>query len=339
MRYEDEHPSGGHEMASDEREVRELLRAAGSRPPVPAEDLERIREAARAAWRTRQERQARRRAWPRRAILALAASLAVAALAGWFWLGIPSVEATVVATVERLDGEAWVSTAGAERTLAVGETIEATGELRTTSEPVALRTAGGRSVRVAPESRLRLTGPERLELVSGGVYVDADPLGSPRGELRLSTPAGVVEEVGTQFQVWAEDEGALRVDVREGSVSLTGDGDRYRVSGGESLSVGPGGTVERRSIPVTGAPWEWAVAAAPAPQIEGRSLSEFLAWTGREIGREVRYATPELAAAAESIQLHGTVSGLTPDEALEVVLSGSGLEPVYRDGSIEIRRP
>jgi hypothetical protein len=88
-----------------------------------------------------------------------------------------------------------------------------------------------------------------------------------------------------------------------------------------------------------GPEWEWVMAAAPSIQIEGLALGEFLAWATRETGREVRYLTPELErAAASEITVHGAIDGLTPEQALDLVLRGTGLTHRVENGTILITR-
>ena len=43
-----------------------------------------------------------------------------------------------------------------------------------------------------------------------------------------------------------------------------------------------------------GETWDWIASTTPAIDIEGRPLADFLAWAGRELGREVVFASPEL---------------------------------------------
>ena len=88
-----------------------------------------------------------------------------------------------------------------------------------------------------------------------------------------------------------------------------------------------------------GPEWLWILEAAPALDIEGRSLASFLDWVSRETGWQVRYADEEIARSAQTISLHGTIEGLRPDESLGMILQGSGLDYRKDDGAVVVVRP
>jgi hypothetical protein len=54
-------------------------------------------------------------------------------------------------------------------------------------------------------------------------------------------------------------------------------------------------------------------------------LANFLDWIASETGREVVYATPAVRDLANSIRLHGSIRGLDPETALNVVLQTTEL--------------
>ena len=49
-------------------------------------------------------------------------------------------------------------------------------------------------------------------------------------------------------------------------------------------------------------------------------MIEFLSWAARELGREIVFASPESEAEANSAVLSGSMTGLTPAEAIAAVL-------------------
>src|SRR5213078_4736008 len=77
--------------------------------------------------------------------------------------------------------------------------------------------------------------------------------------------------------------------------------------------------------PTSGADWDWIVRAIPPPKLEGRPLTEFLAWAEREGGRPIRFADPELERANAATIVYGAIGRLSVDEALDVVLPSCGL--------------
>ncbi len=78
----------------------------------------------------------------------------------------------------------------------------------------------------------------------------------------------------------------------------------------------------------------------PPVQIEGLTLSAFLERVAREHGWTLRYSDPALAREASNIVLHGSVSGLSAHEALEVAVTTSGVQHRLEHGELFLfRRP
>lgn len=302
--------------------LRAVLSAAGRRPPVPAADLEGITAAARGEWLAliARRRTARRSRW-----LLAAASLLVLAGAGWWWrtqgLGGPSTAAPVVlARVERWSGDARIAGQAASRRDLPAGTVLATAD---PGGFLSFRLTSGVSLRLDAASRVRLVSPGAVELQRGAVYIDSPAAAT--GAIEVQSELGDVRDVGTQFEVRLEDGAALRVRVREGQVELRRGERTLQARAGEGLAWRDDGSELRETISPLADSWRWAVQAAVAPEIEGMTLGVFLDWVSRETGRQVRFADPELARSAASTVLHGTIEGLAPDEAVSVVLPGSGL--------------
>jgi hypothetical protein len=85
-------------------------------------------------------------------------------------------------------------------------------------------------------------------------------------------------------------------------------------------------------VPADGSEWEWVQRAAAPMAIEGATLTAFLDWAARETGRPWRFA-PGVPPSAGAMVLHGTIAGLTPEEALSVVLPGCRLRHRVADGA------
>jgi ferric-dicitrate binding protein FerR (iron transport regulator) len=287
----------------DEAGIARVLRAAGGRAQPADEMKAAVRAAVYAEWRATVARRSRRRVY-----LALAASVAVAALALWLGRGYFVASHEVVANVSRIIGTA-----------------------------LALQLRDGVSLRLDHDTRVAFVDPGRVDVVSGAVYVDAGTVPSASDHLRVGTPAGVVQHVGTQYEARIVN-GATRIRVREGRVNLLPEnGSNTQSAGvGEQLLVSASGEIRRDSIAPSDDEWAWAANAAPPFDINGRPVREFLTWVGRELGREVVYATPETEAEADHAVLSGSVAGLTPSDALAAVLPTTQLRSVERDGKIEI---
>jgi hypothetical protein len=330
-----------------EREVERLLAAAGPRPRLDEAELEAAREAARAAFRVaageaprerprapappaapRAARRAARWALP----LAAALTLALGALL-WRELSRPPAPSpapgAAVAVVERIDGAGAVRAPGtdaaaAPRPLAPGQRLEA-GSVVTTGGAVrlALRLAGGASLRVDAGSELELAADERIALARGRIYLDSDPAAGGRAPA-VATPHGEWVDLGTQYELALDPaSGSARLRVREGTVELR-DGRTLRAAAGEELAVGRDGRTARAAIAPSSPEWAWAVESVPLPAIEGWTLARFLAWYARESGLAVAYADAAAAERAASVTVHGSVRNLTPAAAAEAVLASAG---------------
>ena len=329
------------QLRVEEQEVRDLIAGAGSRAAVPAEDVARIKRAARAEWRemVRSERR-RRRGLRAGGGLALAAGVLLAVAVGWWWASRSApVAPAVVASVELIagsarDGQAAELTVGSE--LSAGDSVETGSWADGAPNGAALRLAGGRSLRLAGDTRVRLASAGRLELERGTLYVDSDATATSGG-VEVVTVLGTVREIGTQFEVrLSQGDSALRVRVREGECELRAAGNRHLAARGVQLSLLADGSMRRAEVEPYGSEWDWVAATAPGIDVEGRSLSYLLGWVSRELGREVRYADPALAESAPEIRLHGSTEGFTPAEALEWWLRGSDLAYQLDDGTILI---
>ena len=317
-------------MSDDEKGLRELLEEAGPRPPLAETDLERIRAAARAEWRGRWasgRTGSRRSAWAAAAVLFLGAATLL-----WVRRAPAPAAETSIATIERVTGEVFRTAPGAApvtlSTDAVGSPIPegAAIETRAGSSPgrLALRMAGGASVRLDAQTRVKLASASVVELDSGALYVDTGGPAAGNESVAVRTAAGLFRSIGTQFEVQAEG-GATRLRVREGRVRLERGGDPLTTDAGHELVVRRDGTVERHETTADGPEWEWIVASAPMPDIEGVNVRTFLDWLARERGWRVEFADAETAALADSVVLHGSIAHLTPVEAPDVVLPSSGL--------------
>lgn len=296
---------------NEEEQVRKLLEEAGPRPEVPPEDMAKIKAAFRAEW----EEHVRRRRSPDRRLWLLAASIVlVIALGWWLWPASSAQVARVEGTSGKGEGE---------------EILSGTGVV-TEKDPLALRLEGGASLRLDVDTQVRLVSTSVIELRRGAVYLDSEGTGT----VAVQTPFGTVTEVGTQFEVRLL-ESALRVRVREGAVLV----DSHRADAGTEMVLREDGSVTRSRIAAWGPPWDWVLKTAPPLQIEGLTLAEVLKRVVRETGWTVRYEDPGIAASAGGIVVHGNVEPLAPEQALEVVVPGAGLEHRVEDGVLILRAP
>jgi ferric-dicitrate binding protein FerR (iron transport regulator) len=319
-----------------EDDIERVLRAAGARERVPPEVEDAVRENLREEWRRIvAERQGARR---RGRAFALAASVLVAALGLWIVASLPGgggpVGAVAAAVSEVRVRGGWLQgwePAAPGRALEAGDTLETGADGR-----AGLALPGIASARLDHGTRVRLASADRLVIERGALYVDAGPEGRDAARLLVETPAGVVRHVGTQYEVRVH--GAdVQLRVREGRVEWRSNSGAVRSGhAGEQLTIAADGRVERHAAPRYGASWDWIASTTPAVAIEGRPLSEFLGWAGRELGREVVFASPGLRREAADIVVHGSVAGLTPEQALDAVLATTSVRSTLSDGRIVV---
>jgi hypothetical protein len=334
----------------DERELARLFAEAGPRPDVPAADLEAALSAARFAWARKVRDHAAEPApaeallpgprpaagrWMAVAGVAVAAALllvlgmrlGLAGRAGVDRGAVASVEVTL-GSLEVRSGEGWSA-------LAPGDELAAGAELRTGAEGrAALRTGAGASLRIDRASRLLLASGQRIELRSGSVYADTGTGAGARG-LVVATPVGEARDVGTRFAVTAEA-GAMRVAVRDGAVVVERGGERFRAERGDALEVGREGEPVRSEVPAWGDAWSWTLGVAPPFELEGATLAEFLAWLAAETGWTVRYDQDAVGEPAERIVLHGSLEGVGPLDAADLVLPGAEVSYRLVDGVLYV---
>lgn len=329
------------QQTAEEREIRDLITAAGPRGEPAAQEVAGIKEAARREWRAMVEREGlHRRARRLRGGLTLAASALLALAVGWWWASRPPLAGPIVAGVELATGTARTGgamtlVAGAE--LSAGTVVETAARSGDAPAGVALRLVGGQSLRLAADSRVRLVSARRLELTRGALYIDSGP---GAAGVEVATDLGTVRDVGTQFEVRLQaDAAALRLRVREGECSLEAAGAEHTAIGGEQLDRLSGDGVTRSTIAPYGAEWVWVVATAPNIRIDGRSLAAVLEEVERELGRKIRYADAELRESAATTILSGPAEGLPAAALLETMLLANSLDHQVDGGTILITRP
>ncbi len=319
----------------NDKDIGKLLVSAGlrERPPV---DVERtVRERLRAEWLGVVA--GKRRDNRRQTTFALAAGILAAAIGLWFVAPQLRDPASPVGSVTLASGEVRVNSSWSfgwsdivpGQSLAMGQSLR-TGR----SGRAALSLPGGVSARLDHDTQLDVTGDDQLNLVRGALYVDAGPSASPVSRLAVITPSGSVRHIGTQYEVRLMGSG-VRLRVREGRIEWRArSGSTEQSKTGEQLSIAGNGTVERRAMPLYGEAWDWIADTAPAIEIEGLPLTRFLSWVGRELGREVVYATQQTASDAADIVVHGSIAGLTPAQALDAVLATTRVRAAVRGDRI-----
>lgn len=311
----------------NDEEVALLVRLAGASESIAPERLARVRTAVHGAWRDEYVSRTRRR-WLTTAVLFAAAASVVIAAAIWRPIRTPAPVPTsiVVARIDHATGSSEPFTAGAA--VMSGSTVT------TSAGTLAMTLTSGVQLRLDASSTARVDSATDVVLERGAVYVDssgAHPVQPSASSISIHTPAGLVRDIGTQFEVRLAGAGT-RIRVRDGQVRVThANGVDARAGAGEELFSrldGSDRSLNRRPIALTGSEWAWAERAGPPFALEGKTLGAFLDWVSREGAWSVTFADSSLSKTARATVLHGRpdlLKGLTPVEALDVVLPTCGL--------------
>ncbi|MCU0977426.1 MAG: FecR family protein [Steroidobacteraceae bacterium] len=324
----------------EEAEVAAVVRRALPREPDPAA-RDRARAAVAAEWRaalavrrgvSTQAVASQGRSWTGRAPrLALAAGLLLTGVAAVFtWRASQEEPAAgpMVAQVER--GE--VSAEGAP--IAMGADVAAGRAITAAGGGALLRLGPSLTLRLSAGTEATFASATRVELEQGRLFVDAAP--GAGAALEIATSHGEVRHLGTQYEVVDRD-GVVEVAVREGRVQLLPtEGTPVEAGAGELLRARGGAAPELQALADPEARFAWLAALPSAITIDGRSLAEFLAWYARETGRSVSFADPALERTATAAVLSGSVDGLAPEAALDVVMASTDLSAARRPGVLLI---
>ena len=329
----------GGKPSDENDEVALLVQLAGTSgaiDPLDEARLARVRTAVHRVWRdesiARRGRPVRtRRRWLTVAVPLVAAASGVIALAIWGPVRTPAPVPIVVAHIDQMTGQA----TGSPAPFTAGGAVMSGSTVTTSAGTLSMTLTSGVHLRLDAASTARVDSATDVVLERGAVYVDsagAPPTQQPGASpISIHTPAGLVRDIGTQFEVRLAGAG-IRIRVRDGQVLLTDrKGVDVRAGAAEELFSRPDrsdGSIDRRPIAATGSEWAWAERAAPPFSVEGKTLGAFLEWVSREGGWTVTFADSRFSAAARATVLHGRpdlLKGLTPAEALDVVLPTCGL--------------
>jgi hypothetical protein len=323
-----------------DRDLEDLLVTHLATQPLDPEALDRVRAAVQEAWETAAGPTARPKAgrfgphspwWT-----GMAAASVLAIVIGLFLGMHPESQGEMIGSLADARGGT-LEVAGrffGHRTVAGGNAIRVGDTFTARGAALILLTRGG-TLRVAEGSVIGVAAAFQLQLERGTLYVDK-PVGLPTAaRLRVATRAGLVEHVGTEFEVFSDDQ-IVRIRVREGEVRFSSAiGVQVAVAGTQLVATSDG-QVTRQAIPTYGRDWQWTVALAPEFAVEGRSLEDYLQWISRELGRPVVFADARARESAQRTILHGAIHSPATLDALDEVLSSTSLTYELADGVIRV---
>jgi ferric-dicitrate binding protein FerR (iron transport regulator) len=285
-----------------------LLKLAGPSAEIPQQLEQRVYQKVRSEWQQSSQQARGRTAWSKRAPLmrwalplAMAASVLVAVLL------IPANPDAPLRSVGNVLADG--------RQVFVGDHIDTASDGATS-----ILLDGDISLRVDNHTQLQIVAADEFALLSGRVYIDTgDRIYSDR-HVTITTASGSATDIGTQFSVsYAQD--LMSVAVREGRVDLSDKQHSYSAVRGQKVSLRDGQTAQIDAVEIAGAEWQWAIALAPDFDLEQHSVLDFLKWAARETGLELVFDDDQVRSAARTARSHGSISGLSPLEAVEAVLA------------------
>jgi ferric-dicitrate binding protein FerR (iron transport regulator) len=320
-------------FVNDGDQIGRLLKLAGHRQMPDPADMRRAREAARTEWTG----VVRRRAWRGRWRLGLGAiAAALCGIAAWVSLRAPAAPAVPadVGTFHRVIGTVVVSSVeqGSQTVTGPGMRLTPGARLEIANDSrAALVLIDGTTISFDRSTVAVFADADHVTLERGAAYVDSGGVAGAESALRIETAFGAVRHLGTQFEVRVAA-ASMRVRVREGLVAVERGAAKWTTEAGEALVLAASGTPSRDRIATTGPEWRWVHELADPFVLEGATLQAFLDWIGRERGWRWEIADATLRARADRVVLHGSIEGLTPEEALSAVLPAAGLT-WRRDGT------
>ena len=180
------------------------------------------------------------------------------------------------------------------------------------------------------------------EVIAKAIHQESDRSGQPF----MVINCGGIPETLMESELFGHKKGAftgathdkkgLFEIAHKGTVFLDGEDIAEIAEVGTELTLDAEGVMARRFVSVYGPEWNWVMQVAPVFEIEGRRLDDFLAWISRETGRRVNFQGEETARSVSDTVLHGSIEGLTPEEALATVLPTCGLTHRVREEKILI---
>ena len=313
MNKPNENSSNGTNSMDD---VGRLIHLAGARELVQEERFERSRQKVHMHWQqvvAANRRQRRPRKYNVMAVAASIAAVVSVSLLLWNMTYVPARNS--LASVDRVLGEVMI----ADEVAGKGSVIGANSSITTGEHGrIALRMSGGQSLRIDTQSHVVVHSPDRISLESGAIYIDT-ALAAGESPILVSTPLGMAQDIGTQFQVRVSGM-MLVVGVRQGLVEVTQPGQQsLSVNKGSYIELATTGESEEHPLQPDDPAWDWIETVAPEFDIQGASLEQYLEWYARERGLVLVWEDDVSRSNARAALLKGSIAGTGLDESLTLV--------------------
>ncbi len=319
---------------SDDRLVEKLLEHAAPRPAPPSDDEAIVREAVLAEWQTVTGR-IRMRQRVLRFAVAATVLLGVALLLNA--LRVDDLPAVQVASIDRSHGPIYLLGEQSELQEMKGLHAISAGQIVVSGDAAGIGFAWGNggSLRIGENTRVEFTSTDALFLHHGRIYFDSHS-SQTGATLRIDTEHGSVRHLGTQYMAFA-DVHRLQVSVRQGEVEVDGHyADTATAAEGQQLTLTGAARPSIVNFSGFGEAWAWVEATAPAAEVDGKTVHEFLLWVARETGLTVAYESAAAEEQARAGILRGNVDDMDPRDELRLRMSGEDLDYRIQGGTIYV---
>lgn len=312
-----------HSIDSEEYQISRLLRAAGPRQELPEALKTRWEETFRNELKLRQKQRQRRRY----TVAGLAAAFVALGLATL--LSLPSADIySPTVLVANISGNAELEIPGKKSDeMHIGQRLYPGSTLTTGPAGFAAIEYGVYDIRLNSRSKLSLHA-DGIILVAGEIYVSDEGSSAQGNKLKVITPYGDIEDIGTQFTVKMEGD-RVTSTVRRGTVVVILPSKEYRAEAESGIArqivFDEQQHVQFSDRSPAGPEWEWIYHSSGGYVLEGKSVFEFLQWSAMESGIQVDYASEGAQIYARLTTLHGDIEGMSPNQAIEPVLASTHL--------------
>jgi hypothetical protein len=329
----------GASLSTDDaidKSVERILGNAKARPAPSAEEAQVVRDNVQAEWQAL----IRKRTTNRRLVSwAIAASILVVVFVGLNTIRLGGISEVQVADIDKSFGSIYMLGDNSEllesnfvHAVTAGQTI-----ITDKDSGIGFAWAGGGSLRIDESTRVEFLSRDAIYLRTGRIYFDSKPVltataASAEAKLTIITDHGEVTHVGTQYMASAQGN-TLTVSVREGEIRLERPTSVESALGGQQIQIQGGATVNIVKISPYGENWQWIEPMAPAANVDGRSVHEFLDWVSHETGLKLQFANDNIESRAKNEVLVGTVD-TDPTSALRIWMLGSDLDWRITSGKI-----
>ena len=315
--------------------VEALLERAAPRPSPPGDDEMLVRTVVHAEWQAVVGKARKRR---RMTSFAIAATVLLGIAVSFNALQVSNVSPVQVATISKSYGSIYLLGEQSEMHEMTDLSSIAAGQFIVTdaNAGIGLEWGNGGSLRIDKNTRIEFESADSVYLHSGQIYFDAQSVGqtadTANSRFTIETDHGSVRHLGTQYMTYS-DANELTISVREGQVEVDGSYvETATASEGQQMILSGGAHPAITDFNIYGGAWNWIEATSPNVDIDGRTVKEFLAAIGREIGLQVLYVSPEAEQMAHNGVMKGNVD-MGPRAELAFRMSGEDLG--YRiDGGV-----